>query len=304
MSTTQDNRLLAIYTPLKKDFLLLEQISGTEGISELYHFDVELLHEEDDPGSKPTIVAPESIIGQGVTVTISQKDGTLREITGIVNRFSQGARDARFSFYSATIVPHVWVLTQKFQSRIFQNISVPDILRRVFSDFEVSWKIQGSQNKRNYCVQYRETDFDFACRLMEEEGFYYFFEHHEGKHKMVITDIPQSPTDCPSKEKIPYFIDITSTDQDFITSINVWRVDNKLQTGKVTFWDYNFQLPAKRLEQSEESVFSVGENRQMELYDYPGGYARKYDGISGSGGDQASQLALSIRTSNRASRQK
>ena len=180
MSITQDNRLLAIHTPLKKDFLLLERISGTEGISTLYHFDVELLHEETEPGSKPTIVSAESIMGKGVTVTIRQKDDTLREITGIVNRFSQGARNSWFSFYSATIVPHVWVLTQKFQSRIFQNISVPEILKRVFSEFEVSWKIQGSANKRNYCVQYRESDFDFACRLMEEEGIYYFFEHEEG----------------------------------------------------------------------------------------------------------------------------
>ena len=281
--------MLAIATPLGKDFLLLQKLTGTERISKLYQFEVDLLHEEDDGERKSTIVDPKSLIGQGVTVLISQLDGTIREITGIVNQFSQGSRNARFTFYSATIVPHIWILTQKFQSRIFQNISVPDILRKVFDGFEITWQIQGLANRRNYCTQYRESDFDFASRLMEEEGIYYYFEHKDGHHRMVVTNTPQSPTDCPSKDKIQYFQNAAG-DDDLLSTIKHWQTNYRLQTGTVTFGDHHFQLPTQRLEEKQTTVFTVADNQKLELYDFPGGYARKYDGIDRSGGEQASEL--------------
>ena len=293
MATTQDKRLLAIYTPLAKDFLLLNRITATEGLSQLFSFEVELLHEEEQAGFAPTIVDPTTLIGKAVTIAINQRDGTIRELTGIVNRFSQGSRDTRFSYYYATVVPHVWILTQKLNSRIFQNLSVPDILKQVFAGFNVGWEIQGVRgitDKRNYCVQYRESDFDFASRLMEEEGIYYYFEHTDGRHKMVFANTPQSHFDCPSKAKIPYFLDVTRQAEDYVTSINIWQTDYQLQTGKVTFWDYNFQLPNSKLDYQQVSVFSVGDNKMLELYDYPAGYGRKYDGIDSSGGDQATNL--------------
>src|SRR5687767_1337967 len=143
MATTQNNRLMSIATPLGQDYLLINRLAATEALSKLFSFEVELLHEETSPGFEPTIVAAESILGQGVTVSINQRDKTKRSFSGIVNQFSQGNRNTRFSFYYATIVPHVWILTQKYQSRIFQHKSVPDILREVFTGFEVSYEIQG-----------------------------------------------------------------------------------------------------------------------------------------------------------------
>lgn len=290
MATTQDGRLLAIHTPLGKDFLLLDKINGSEGLSRLFSFDLELLHEEEQAGYQPTAVAATSLLGEAVTITIDQRDGTMREITGIVNRFSQGIRHSRFTFYQASIVPHVWLLTQKYQSRIFQHQSVPDILKVVFEGFEILWQIQGVTNKRNYCVQYRESDFDFASRLMEEEGIYYYFEHTGGKHKMVVANTPQSHPSCPSKEKIPFFIDVTREAEDFVTSVNSWITDERLQTGKVMLSDFNFQLPTKILSSDQTSVFTVKDNKKLEYYDYPGGYGRKYDGVSSSGGLQNSEL--------------
>ncbi len=290
MATTQDKRLLAIYTPLAKDFLLLNRITATEGLSQLFSFEVELLHEEEQPGFAPTIVDPTTIIGKAVTVAIDQRDGTVRELTGIVNRFSQGSRDTRFSYYYATIVPHVWILTQKLNSRIFQNLSVPDILKQIFAGFNFGWEVQGITDPRNYCVQYRESDFDFACRLMEEEGIYYYFEHKDGRHKMVFGNKPQSHPECPSKSRIPYFLDVTRESEDYVTSINIWQTDYQLQTGKVILWDYNFQLPNNKLDSQQTSVFSVGDNQKLEFYDFPGGYARKYDGIAAGGGENVGDL--------------
>jgi type VI secretion system secreted protein VgrG len=89
---------------------------------------------------------------------------------------TQGGRDQTMTRYSMTVVPKFWLLTQCFQSRIFQQISVPDILRKVLTGLDVEYLIQGTFEPRDYCVQYPESDFHFAARLMEEEGIYYFFK--------------------------------------------------------------------------------------------------------------------------------
>jgi type VI secretion system secreted protein VgrG len=146
--------------------------------------------------------------------------------------------------------------------------------------------LQGNFKPRNYCVQYDESDFDFASRLMEEEGIYYFFEHTNEKHKMVIANTPQSHPDCPSKSEIAYFVK-TGTEEDFITAIGTWQTDHNLQTGKVTLWDYNFQTPRNKLDASQPSAFNIGDNQKLETYQFPAGYARKYDDIDRTGGERA-----------------
>ena len=128
MATTQDNRILKIATPLGKDYLLLDNFTATEGLSQLFSIEADLLHEENDSSFNPTVVDPKSIVGKGVTISVGSEDGTTRSFSGMVNRFVQGGRNIRFSHYTISIVPHIWVLTQNSQSRIFQQISVPDIL--------------------------------------------------------------------------------------------------------------------------------------------------------------------------------
>ena len=285
--TTQENRLLKITTPLGEDFLLLNRLSATEEISSLFAFDVELLHDEGDERTfDPTFIDVKTSLGQEVSIDIYQRDGTTRTLSGIVNYFSQRQRDRRFTYYRATIVPNVWVLTQTSQSRIFQHKSVPDILKEVFKGFNVSYETQGVFHPRNYCVQYRETDFDFASRLMEEEGIYYFFEHTGGKNKLIVADTPQSHPDCPSKNEIPFALKVTD-EADFITSIWRWQDDYRLQTGRVAFWDFNFQVPSNKLDAVQPSLFKVADNDRMEVYDYPAGYAKKYDDIDRGGGERS-----------------
>ncbi len=286
MATTQDKRLLKITTPLGKDFLLINKLTASESLSKLFSFEVELLHDEDTAGYEPTVVDVQRILGQNVSISLEQRDKTTREFNGIVSQFSQGTRHVRFSFYYMTIVPTVWTLTQIHQSRIFQHKSVPDILKEVFKGFEVGYEIQGTFKPRNYCVQYRESDFDFASRLMEEEGIYYYFEHTGGKHKMIIANTPQSHRTCPSKSEIPFFVRVTD-EEDFITSIRRWNTDYRLQTGKVTLWDHHFQLTTNKLDAQQPSRYNIGGNQKLEVYDYQGGYARKYDDIDRSGGERS-----------------
>ncbi|HEY8560326.1 MAG TPA: type VI secretion system tip protein TssI/VgrG, partial [Pyrinomonadaceae bacterium] len=288
MATTQDNRLMAIYTPLGKDYLLINRFTATEAVSELFTIEAELLHEETDPGYEPTIVDPKALLGKGVTIEVTSGDGAVRQFAGMVSRFSQGMRDVRFTAYYITIVPHVWLLTQRSQSRIFQQQSVPDILKKVLSEFDVKFEVQGTFDPRDYCVQYRETDWAFVSRLMEEEGIYYYFEHKDGKDKMIVANTPQSHPECLSKSQIKYHT--IGEEEGFYGTISRFSNDYRVQTGKVALWDYNFQLPTTHLDTEKTSVHQFGDNQRLEVYEYPAGYARKYDGIDKGGGEQAGEL--------------
>ena len=98
------------------------------------------------------------------------------------------------------MVPKFWLLSQQRRSRIFQQKNVPDILKEVLTGFDTKVILNGTYEPRNYCVQYRETDMDFATRLMEEEGIFYYFEHASGKHTLVLGDDSHSNPTCPGLE--------------------------------------------------------------------------------------------------------
>lgn len=286
MSITQDGRMMSIMTPLGEDELLIDTLSAFEGLSELFKFEVKLIREED---KKPVTV--ESLLGQSVAIAISQKEGTTRFFNGMVSRFSLGRHDERYYYYSMEVVPSFWLLTQKSQSRIFQQLNVIDIIKKVFAGFPFSVETQGTYEPRNYCVQYRETDFDFASRLMEEEGIFYFFEHTQDGHKMIISDTPQKHKDCPTKSKISYLLETSSKDT-FVTAIAEWQVDYQMQSGKVTLWDSHFELPNKNLEAQKPLRGDIKPQSMtdFEVYDYPGGYAKKFDGIDKGGGKQSGEV--------------
>jgi type VI secretion system secreted protein VgrG len=281
--------MMSIATPLGEDFLLIDHLSGTESLSSLFEYKLKLFHEETEAGEKPTIIDTTKILGQNVAISIMQRDGTSRIFNGMVNWFAHGNRVERFTHYFATVVPNVWVLKKRLQSRIFQQMTVPDILKKIFNGFNVSWEIQGTFHQRNYCVQYRETDFAFASRLMEEEGIFYYFEHTDQTHKMIVANTPQSHYDCPFKTNIPFAIRVED-DEDFISSVRVWQLSQQVDSGKVTLWDHHFELPGKKLEAEKLARPDIKASPEFEVYDYPGGFARKYDGIDKGGGEQASEL--------------
>ncbi len=292
MDTTQDNRLLTIETPLGKDYFLIEKLAAREAISELFSFEVELLHAEDYAGYSATVADIQSLLGKNVSIEIMLPDElTTRSFCGIVSEFTQGGRDERFSYYTAKIVPQVWILTQISQSRIFQHLSVPDILKKVLTGFEVSYELEGTYKPRNYCVQYGETNFDFISRLMEEEGIFYYFEHKDRKHKLIVADSPKTHRDCPSKSEIPFLLKVE--DEHFVSSIRVFNTHYRLQTGKVAFRDYNFQQTNNKFEGQQPSRFSIGGNKDLESYGFPGGYAENHDDIDSGGGERSDTTNIS-----------
>jgi type VI secretion system secreted protein VgrG len=279
MTYTQENRLITIDTPLGKDVLLLDEFGGSEGLSSLFRFELSLFSEDHN-------IAFTNIIGKSVTISIMLADGDKRFINGIVSRFSQGrggdeaGGDPHFSFYTATIVPWLWLLTRTTDSRIFQNLSAPDIVEKIFrekdfSDFKIL--LQGSYEKRDYCVQYRETDFNFVSRLLEEEGIFYFFEHEDGKHTLVLADRPQGHKPCPNQNSARYEISAGGwLEEDTITALK-WS--QEIMAGKYTLNDYNFKTPSADLNVEVPSSQHIGPG-EREFYDYPGLYTKRSSGDS------------------------
>jgi type VI secretion system secreted protein VgrG len=289
----QADRPMTVKTPLGEDDLLLVGLSGQETISQLFNFQLELLAEN------KTDIAFEKLLGQKITVTMRLPGDKMRFFSGICSRLSECERNTVFTVYRMEVVPRFWLLTRKYRSRIFQHSTVPDILKKVLEGLDVAYEIQGTFQPRDYCVQYRETDFHFASRLMEEEGIYYFFKHTADGHKMVVANTPQSHADLPDyKDLTIEEIGGGKRDEDLVFS---WEKTQELRSGKVLLWDHSFELPHKHLEADKNILDSVnvgtvahklkvGGNDALEYFEYPGEYAQRFDGIDKSGGEQAGEM--------------
>jgi type VI secretion system secreted protein VgrG len=270
---TQENRLIGIHTPLGEDVVLLKSFQGVEGISQPFTYHLELL-------SLQKSIEFDKLLGQKVTIRITLADGSERYINGHVSRFAQLGAGAQFTSYRMEVVPWLWFLTRITDCRIFQNKTIPEIIEEVFKsrnmkDFKSSVS-SGSFEKREYCVQYRETDFAFVSRLMEQYGIFYYFEHDKDRHTLVMADSASSYKPCPGQPKARY--NLTVGDLDMEDVVTGWQLEQELRTGKYSLTDYNFETPSANLAANEPSVVKVGGNDQFERYDYPGDYLNQADG--------------------------
>lgn len=269
---TQDGRSLRVESELPTDTLLLVRFEGREAVSSPFEFDLELLSERND-------IAPDEVLRKPMWIELELPDGSKRHYSGICNRFSQGATDAMLTSYTATIVPWVWFLSLRRDCRIFQEMTPQDIIAKVFSDAGYSDfdDKSSSRPRREYCVQYRESDLNFVHRLMEEEGIFYLFEHTAGGHKLVMVDaISSVPT-------VPGSANVRMTDDPGATEDAVRRFDlqHSARIGKVTYRDYDHLQPSFTLESSLSG--EAGE----EAYDYaPGRY------VTREGGEALAQYEL------------
>ena len=290
---TQAERPLSVTTPLGQDILLATGLRGHEAISQLFNFHIDLMAE------LTTEVHFDQILGQSVTLEMRLRDGGTRYFNGLVKRFSQGTRDEKFVKYRAEVVPKLWLLTKNVRSRIFQHLSIPDILQQVLTGIDVAYEIQGKYYERDYCVQYRESDFAFASRLMEEEGIYYFFKHFNGSHQMVVTDLPAKHP-CVPGPAIAIYEEVADEEREDMR-VTDWEKSQELRSGECTLWDQCFELPGNPLEAKEQTIDSVtvgkvvhklkvGVNDPLEIYDYPGGYAQRFDGINRAGGERPTDI--------------
>lgn len=265
---TQDYRLISIDTVLGKDVLLLQGFQGQDGVSRLFSFEL-MMHSENRS------ISFESIVGKKATIRLKLPDNNERYINGIIASFSQGGASPEFASYHATLVPWFWFLTRTSDCRIFQNMTVPDIIQNLFqehgfSDFKN--KLHGSFKPREYCVQYRETTFNFISRLMQEEGIFYFFEHEKQKHTLVMANNPSEFKPCPNQAAARYeSASEAGWSEEVVTT---WSIGQEVRPGEYTIKDFNFQKPSLDLTGHVDGK----DSRKYEIYDYPGEYENKDEG--------------------------
>ena len=219
-----------------------------------------------------------TLLGSSGTVWLAQStpeegDEGNTYLNGIVTRVVSHGLLAGSYRYRVEMRPWIWLLTRITDCRIFQNKSAFEIVTQVFrdahfSEFEDKRQGGAGDTQLEYCVQYRETSFNFVTRLMEQYGFYYFFVHEDGKHTLMLADDPNAHTAL--TQEIPYQFDQTEyrTVKDHFWE---WETDLGLQSGKFTFQDYNFTTPAVDLTAKtvQAATHTYGD---LEVYEYPGPY--------------------------------
>ncbi|MCV2369029.1 type VI secretion system Vgr family protein [Roseateles oligotrophus] len=228
--------------------------------------------------SDDATLAADDLLGTTAAVWVAAGDAGPRWFNGVVTAFGFEGMDGRQYKYRLCLRPSLWLLTRSANLRVFQDKSVPDILTQVFSTYTgtVTQELSGTYAARTFCVQYRETDFNFVSRLMEEEGIFYFFRHSEDKHELVIADAASAHVTTAGFETVQYLA--AGNAKISQAAINEWQMRHEVQTGKVVLRDYNFLTPDTDLTSAPAAGSRSHAEAALEVYDYPGLYAAKADG--------------------------
>ena len=271
MLFNQASRLARITSPLGPDVLLLNQMGGGEELGRLFTYELQLT-------SLDANIDLNQLLGKPMSVGVQLADGGERHFHGIVARCSQNIDQGQFASYQVTLRPWFWLLSRTSDCRIFQNLSIPQIIKQVFrdlgfSDFEDA--LSRPYREWEYCVQYRETSFDFVSRLMEQEGIYYFFRHEQDRHVLVLADAYGAHTTVPGYASIPYYPkDEQQRERDHMHD---WHLAHEVQPGSLELNDYDFQRPSASINvrSAMPRPHTAGD---YPLYDYPGTYVQSEDG--------------------------
>jgi len=272
MPSTQQNRLLAIGTALGEDALLVRKFAFTEQLGRMFQMEVDLLSDQ-------TALDFNQLIGTTATVRLELSGGETRYFNGCISRLVQSESEGKYGCYRATLVPWTWLLTRTADCRIFQKKTVPDIIEEVFKahefkDYKLS--LSGSYREWEYCVQYRETDFNFISRLMEQEGIYYFFEHADGVHTLVLADGSSAHSVFAGYESMIYRPP-TAHQKERSESVSDWVIEKEVQSGAYALADFNFKTTVAPIV-SNASIDRQHPASAFEIYDYPGEFDDRDEG--------------------------
>ncbi|HND52079.1 MAG TPA: type VI secretion system tip protein TssI/VgrG, partial [Pirellulaceae bacterium] len=250
-------------------FHLLE-MSGREELGRPFYYDLTLLADKGD-------VKAEDVLGKSLTLTVNRLVGATtipRYYNGLVSRFAYKGTDGDYHYYSLTIRPWLWFLSRATDCRIFQNLKVDKILEKVFtakSFTDHSFRLNRTYRQWEYCCQYRESDFDFVSRMLEQEGIYYLFEHLDGSHRVKFVDDVASLVLQEGNSGELYFREVegeVGTSTDFVDE---WERAFEVTSGGYVLRDYDFEKPKETLE-SRSIAAKPHAQGKLERYDYPGEY--------------------------------
>lgn len=258
-------RVVVVHTPLGDDRLLFKALQGTEQLSTLYEFTVELLSPDHQLALQP-------LLGETLTVELIPESAPPRYFTGVITQISYLGREEhgeRYARYVASIRPALWYLTQNRDCRIWQDKTAPeilcDILRRHGIPFrnQLSWRYHPWQ----YCVQYQESDFAFISRLMEHEGIYYWFAHQADGQVMVLADAPQAHGALPGGE--PHLLQRSDS--------TCWQLSHNITPALCSLDDYDFRQPRANLLTARQNPLSSAPVHS-EMFDWPGHFTDRQQG--------------------------
>ena len=253
------------------DQFLVARFRGSEGLCQLYRFEIDLVCTQEQ-------VNLGDVVGKAAVLSVNTSDGE-RWFHGIVSRFEMTDETVGQTYYRAELVPAVWLLTHRYNSRIFQNKTVPDIISDVLTKAgitsdRVKMTLSGTHDPREYCVQYRETDYNFICRLMEEEGIWWCFQQTKDGHVLFLGDAPAAYKAIDGDAKLVYRPPSgMNVDTEHVFR---FRLGQSVRPGAVVLNDFNFEKPPLDL----KSKADAGRDKGLEFSDYPGEYDSQASGTN------------------------
>ena len=269
---TQTHREATVKTALGGDVLLFKRMQCSEALGRLSEFRIELASERGD-------IKIADVLGTGMTVSLDLPQGGKRHFHGIVTRFAyQGWRDGMPS-YLAIVRPALWLLTRATNCRIFQDKTALEILKAVIGAYGGAIALDDglvstTPAQREYCVQYRESDFDFVCRLLEEEGIYFYFRHADGDHTMVLADGYGAHETVGGYDSIP-FRDEEKTRKAPGEAVTRLIPGGEIQPSVMVLNDFDFDKASSSISGGllvKANVPAPFGQQSYEHYDYPGRY--------------------------------
>jgi type VI secretion system secreted protein VgrG len=273
MPATQLHREVSVKTALADDVLLFAGMRGTEQLGRLSEFTVSMESEDAN-------IAVGDVLGKSLDVILTTSDGQgKRYFNGIVTRFSQTGWRDNFVTYEATVHPGLWLLTRASNCRIFQDDSVTEIVKQVCgaygSDVVLDLgSLSQSYAPLPYCVQYRETDFNFVCRLLEAAGIYFYFTHSAGRHTMVLAD-SYSAHQAIAGYGALVFDGMRSSGSRAAESMLTWSSSGAISSSTYDLNDFDFEKASNSASgglRSTATIPAAFGQTSYEMYDYPGDY--------------------------------
>ena len=258
------NRKIIVHTSLAFEPLRFSAMQGYEHISQLFNFDVTLKSLRKD-------IDPQVLLGTSISLSVELDSGLRRYLNGQCNQFRLSGKEGRHYLYSATLKPWLWHAQNRYDYRMFQNMTVQAMIEQVLAPYPFKYRFALTQPYREweYCVQYGESDLNFIMRMLENEGMWFWFEHHFDEHVLVITDEISLCQPCAEYPTVPYYDpDTTFPGQD---SINTWSAGCQVLSGQYSSRDYNFTMPNTELPM-HNNLEAGHAHDNYEVFNYPGGY--------------------------------
>ncbi|HEX8700329.1 MAG TPA: type VI secretion system tip protein TssI/VgrG, partial [Myxococcaceae bacterium] len=269
MSDTPQHVRATAAIPGQNGELVVHALRGVEQVSRRFVFELDVSMTEFDL---------DQAHGSPMHVVLEDAWRQVRDVDGVVERVELIATDdpGQPVRYRLTLAPQQWLIAYRHGFRIFQELSAPDIVKAVFKDAGLEerhfrWVLEGSYPKREYCVQYDESEWDFVCRLLEEEGIWFTFEHSADGHTMVLSDA-SGTAETMEPASLPFRFDVGRGGD--AVSVWDWRGSVRASVTQVSLNDYDMLRPSQSLAAEHQVEDAIG----AEWYEYPGGYTVPAEG--------------------------